>query len=232
MINECLKICGAGFDEIMERLKPYENSGVCFEIRESNLDAEIIMSSELDYSEFERVSCAVYNLFEKEVYSAENTELQELAAKLLHLNRNKLSVAESLTGGEICSRLTEVAGISEVFYEGVVCYDRNSKVERLGVSRDTLADYGAVSKQTAYEMVRGLLAGGKADIALATTGLAGPTGDEGKPVGLVYIAVGSKDYITVFERRFSGNRNQVRHSAANVALFYLVRFLQGNILQL
>jgi nicotinamide mononucleotide (NMN) deamidase PncC len=70
------------------------------------------------------------------------------------------------------------------------------------------------------------------DIALATTGLAGPTGDEGKPVGLVYIGVGGGDFITVFERRFSGSRNEIRRATSNVALFYLIRYLKGDILRL
>ena len=98
------------------------------------------------------------------------------------MNGRMLAVAESLTGGEICSRLTQVAGISENFYEGVVCYNRGSKINRLGVPKTTLGEYGAVSRQTAYAMVEGLL-NDPVDIALATTGLAGPSGDEGKPVG-------------------------------------------------
>ena len=80
-------------------------------------------------------------------------------------------------------------------------------------------------------MVRGLLEP-PVDLGLATTGLAGPQGDEGKPVGLVYIGVGAGDFITVFEKRFTGDRNRIRNSAANTALFYLVRYLRGDILQL
>lgn len=202
---------------------------------ESCLDALIVMrgAEGVSQEKFELVKSAVYNVFENEVYCAADWSLQETAAKLLKMNGRILAVAESLTGGEICSRLTEISGISENFYEGVVCYNRGSKMSRLGVRKSTLADYGAVSRETAYAMVQGLVSGtSPSDIGLATTGLAGPLSDEGKPVGLVYIAVGGGDFITVFERRFEGSRNEIRHAAANVALFYLIRYLKGDILRL
>ena len=140
-------------------------------------------------------------------------------------------LAESLTGGEICSRLTRVPGISANFYEGIVCYDRGSKMSRLHIPKALLGAYGAVSRETAYAMVKGLVER-PVDIGLATTGLAGPQGDEGKPVGLVYIAVGAGEFITVFEKHLAGDRNRIRMSAANLALYYLVRYLRGDILQL
>ncbi|HKL94583.1 MAG TPA: CinA family protein, partial [Clostridia bacterium] len=143
-----------------------------------------------------------------------------------------LSVAESLTGGEICSSLIDITGISTHFYEGIVCYNSDSKIRRLGVSKKTLAENGVISKKTAYEMVKGLLINPAVTLGLATTGLAGPTADEGKDVGLVYIAVGSGDFITVFEHNFSGSRNEIRKKSANMAIFYLIRYLQGNILLL
>ena len=70
------------------------------------------------------------------------------------------------------------------------------------------------------------------NLGLATTGLAGPTSDEGKPVGLVYIGVGAGDFITVFEKHLAGERNHIRRATANLALFYLIRYLRGDILQL
>ena len=104
-------------------------------------------------------------------------------------------------------------------------------MNRLRVPKALLGAYGAVSRETAYAMVRGLLEP-PVNIGLATTGLAGPAGDEGKPVGLVYIGVGAGDFITVFERHLSGDRNTVRTAASNLALFYLVRYLKGDILRL
>lgn len=230
MINESVKLCGLTQGEILKRLAGFSESGVNFCVTEDCLDAKIVMSApkSLGRLKFEQIKSEVYNVFSDEVYFAGDASLQGIAAKLLKMNSRVLAVAESLTGGEICSRLTEISGISENFYEGIVCYNKSSKISRLGVSNGTLARQGAISRQTAYEMVRGLVRE-PVDIGLATTGLAGPRGDEGKPVGLVYIAVGGGDFIPVFERRFEGDRNHIRGCAANVALFYLVRYLKGDI---
>ena len=198
---------------------------------EKCLDAKITMTSAGTRESFDQIKAYVYNAFSEQVYSAEDISLHTLAATLLKRSKKMLSVAESLTGGEICSRLTSVPGISENFYEGIVCYNRHSKMDRLGIPRAFIGEYGTVSRETAHAMVQGLL-NKKVDIGLATTGLAGPTGDEGKPVGLVYIAVGGGEFITTFEKRLSGDRNQIREATANLALFYLVRYLRGDILLL
>lgn len=231
MIREVMKICGLDCDEVCAALADVAGKGVDFSVEENCLDVKITMTSELDKKSFDAVKSAAYNIFAEQVYCAEDRELHELAAQLLALNHKKLAVAESLTGGEICSRLTSVPGISANFYEGVVCYDRASKMGRLHIPKALLGAYGAVSRETAYAMVKGLLVP-PVNIGLATTGLAGPQGDEGKPVGLVYIAVGAGDFITVFEKHLLGERNRIRHSTANLALFYLVRYLRGDILQL
>lgn len=231
MIKEIVKICGLTKSEIESRLEKFAGFGVDFKVKEDCLDATIEMKSNIARDVFEQVKTRVYNTFEEEVYSATETSLEELAGRLLKMNNRTLAVAESLTGGEICSRLTAIPGISANFYEGIVCYNRASKMDRLGVPRSVLADYGAVSRETAFAMVKGICKR-PVDIALATTGLAGPTGDEGKPVGLVYIAVGGGEFITVFERHFVGSRNEIRRATSNVALFYLVRYLKGDILRL
>ena len=231
MFQECVKICGLTAKQIEDNLAPLKNMGVSFDVKETCLDALITMTSNAERATFETIKSKVYNLFSEQVYSAFDESLQNLAGKLLKMNGKTLAVAESLTGGEICSRLTEVPGISENFFEGIVCYNRASKINRLGVPKTVLGEYGAVSRETAYAMVEGLVKP-PVDIGLATTGLAGPTGDEGKPVGLVYIAVGSGDFITVFEKKLAGTRNEIRHAAANLALFYLVRYLRGDILLL
>lgn len=231
MIKEIVKICGLTKSEIESKLEKFASFGVDFKVKEDCLDATIEMTSNVARDVFEQVKSRVYNTFEEEVYSASDDTLEALAGRLLKMNNRTLAVAESLTGGEICSRLTAIPGISANFYEGIVCYNRASKMDRLGVPRAVLADYGAVSRETAYAMVKGICKR-PVDIALATTGLAGPAGDEGKPVGLVYIAVGGGDFITVFERHFSGSRNEIRKATSNVALFYLVRYLKGDILRL
>lgn len=231
MIQEVVRICGLDIDTIRLRLSEFLGMGVTFDVEEKCLDAKITMTSAGTRESFDQIKAYVYNAFSEQVYSAEDISLHTLAATLLKRSKKMLSVAESLTGGEICSRLTSVPGISENFYEGIVCYNRHSKMDRLGIPRAFIGEYGTVSRETAHAMVQGLL-NKKVDIGLATTGLAGPTGDEGKPVGLVYIAVGGGEFITTFEKRLSGDRNQIREATANLALFYLVRYLRGDILLL
>ena len=231
MIQEVVKICGLDLDTIRLKLSEFLGMGVTFDVEEKCLDAKITMTSAGTRESFDQIKAYVYNAFSEQVYSAEDISLHVLAATLLKRSKKVLSVAESLTGGEICSRLTSVPGISENFYEGIVCYNRHSKMDRLGIPRAFIGEYGTVSRETAHAMVSGLL-NSKVDIGLATTGLAGPTGDEGKPVGLVYIAVGGGEFITTFEKRLSGDRNQIREATANLALFYLVRYLRGDILLL
>jgi len=231
MITELFKICGLSKKQILERLENLPDLDINIEVNEKFLDGTIILTSDLEKSIFDTQKTKIYTAFEQDIYSVGDMSLQVLAAKLLKLNNRVLAVAESITGGEICSMLTEIPGISNNFYEGIVCYNKTSKNLRLGVLKETLSKYGAVSKETALEMIKGL---DKApvDICLATTGLAGPDGDEGKPVGLVYIAVGTGDFVPVFERMFTGSRNEIRHAVSNVALFYLIRYLKGNILLL
>ena len=123
--------------------------------------------------------------------------------------------------------MTDVPGSSDVFGWGLVTYSNEAKAQLLGVSRDTLAEFGAVSLQTAREMASGLLRVSGADIALATTGIAGPGGGSAeKPVGLVYIACGDEDDLQVKRCLFSGGRDAVRRQTVAEALFMLERFLE------
>lgn len=226
MQREVIKLCGLSEEEVLHRLAPFMGKGVTFDIDEQQLDVTLTLTSDLPKKDFDPIKSWVYRSFETEVYSALGQGLAETAAALLKRNGRVLGVAESLTGGLICSMLTAIPGISNNFFEGIVCYDKHSKQERLGVKATTLSNYGAISKQTALEMVRGLNIP-PVDIGLSTTGLAGPDGDEGKPVGLVYIGVGGGDFVVAFERRLEGTRNEIRQKTANLALYYLIKYLRG-----
>lgn len=136
------------------------------------------------------------------------------------------SVAESCTGGMLASTLIGVPGVSDIFKEGIVSYSNEAKIKRLGVKKDTLDIYGAVSEQTAREMVLGL----KTDVAISTTGIAGPDGGtKDKPVGLVYIGIRIKDKIYVEKRVFKGDRGRVRKKAVSQALFSLIKILNEDV---
>lgn len=129
-----------------------------------------------------------------------------------------VSTAESCTGGLVAARITSVSGASEAFKYGAVTYCNEAKNKILGVEKETLETLGAVSAKTAAEMAAGVRKIMNAEIGVSVTGLAGPNGGEGKPVGLVFVAVNSDKYSKVTENHFSGDRISVRNQAADKAL--------------
>ena len=171
---------------------------------------------------------AFLNGIENTVCALNDEYTEKDLVSLLKAQNLKISVAEPFTGGGIAKRITSVSGASEVYFEGINAYNELSKIKRLGVSKDTLMQYGAVSKETAYEMACGLLNSGDCDVALATTGLAGPNTDSsGKPVGLCYITVGVKTEVQVYEYRFEGSRSEITEKAINRALRHACQLLQN-----
>lgn len=150
----------------------------------------------------------------------------KLVVELLQEQKRTLSVAESFTGGAVSNSIVLVEGASSVFYEGIVSYNSHSKIDRLGVKSSTLERYGAVSAEVAEEMAAGLLKTGKADVAVATTGIAGrATDDRNTPVGQAFIACGIKRHIKVYEFFFEGNRKEIIQAGTFAALNYLYRYL-------
>ena len=145
------------------------------------------------------------------VYAIGEDKMETVAAKMLVESGKTIAVAESLTGGALCARLVDFPGISSALLEGCIAYSNEAKISRLGVSEKTLAEFGAVSAQTAAEMSQGMRERSGADIAISTTGIAGPTGaTETKPLGLVYIGYCDKNGCDVTELRLSGDRERVR----------------------
>lgn len=154
------------------------------------------------------------------VYGVDDDTLESVVLRLLVESKKTIATAESCTGGLIAKRITSIPGASQAFIEGVVSYSNQSKTERLGVSEATLAKNGAVSPETAEEMVRGILETTGADLGVAVTGIAGPGGGTAnKPVGLVYIGIGDKEgHFTVNSYNFLGGRKKVQEMAASMAL--------------
>ena len=142
----------------------------------------------------------------------------------------KIVTAESCTGGLIAACLTEIAGSSDVFDRGFICYSNDAKMDHLDVDRKTLNDFGAVSAETALEMAEGALRASHADIAVSVTGIAGPGGgSDDKPVGLVYIGIAngrSKNTYTI-KNLFSGDRGAVRLETTETALGALKKEIAG-----
>lgn len=159
-----------------------------------------------------------------------NEQLAATVGKLLEQQGLTLCCAESCTGGLIASRLTDVPGSSTYFQYGVVTYSNWAKEHFLKVNAQTLQQYGAVSEETAQEMVRGVKAIGQTDLALAVTGIAGPGGGSPqKPVGLVYIAVADCERVISRECRFHGTREEIKQQTVDQALFMVKTLLEGAI---
>ncbi len=146
------------------------------------------------------------------------TIAQALAEELKHRSLT-VCFAESCTGGELGSSITEIPGASTYFAGGIVAYSNEIKQKLLGVSTETLKHYGAVSEQTAREMTRAAMKQFGTDTSAAVTGIAGPGGGTAdKPVGLVYVATAIHDQLNVQRFQFPGNRDNIRRRTTTTAL--------------
>lgn len=134
-----------------------------------------------------------------------------------------VAVAESLTGGALCSRLIDIPGASKVVRGGIVAYDTEAKARLLGVDAELLARVGAVDADVATQMARGVrvaltTSAGPADIGIATTGVAGPDPQDGQPVGTTYVAVAVGEAVSVRGFTFEADRAGIRQAAVDTAL--------------
>jgi nicotinamide-nucleotide amidase len=162
------------------------------------------------------------------VYGEGETDLAAVVLKLLEDKRASLATAESCTGGLLGARLTAIPGSSRVYKGGVVAYDDEVKLQQLGVSADAIAEHGAVSEAVVRQMAEGVARALDAGAAIAITGIAGPTGGtDAKPVGTVWIGVLWQDQVRAFTHVLPGDREDVRARAAQYALDYLRRRIQG-----
>lgn len=219
-----LKTVGASGAEISAALSKAKElcPGCDFNITEkfSDCTIEMVYPANLSKDGFDAVFRTLLLSLNDHVYAMENVSLAQRLFQLLKLRRMKISVAESFTGGGVAKRLVEIPGISEVFFEGINSYSNESKIIRLGVNPQTIKQFGAVSEETALQMAEGLLKTGDCELAVATTGIAGPNSDStAKPVGLVYIAVGTEEGVSAFKYELGGNREQITETAINLALF-------------
>lgn len=153
---------------------------------------------------------------------------EELLGKFLIENKLTIATAESCTGGLLSSKLTDVSGCSEYIKLNFVTYANEAKHKILDVSWDILDNFGAVSEECAFAMAEGLQKATGCDIALCTTGIAGPTGgSELKPVGLIYIGLKYNNIVTVKEVKLPPTlpRKQMKEEFANQALKFSLDIL-------
>jgi nicotinamide-nucleotide amidase len=162
-----------------------------------------------------------------QIYGTDQDTMESVIGRILLQKNWMLAVAESCTGGMISARITNVPGASSYFERGFICYSNQAKKEMLEVPDATLAQYGAVSEETALAMAKGAVFYGHAQIALSVTGIAGPTGGtENKPVGYVCFGISGPLGDETHSHMFSGDRTAIRARATQQGLRLIWQYLR------
>ena len=216
--------------EIAESVKSEFDGGFFFTITESFCDVTLsVFFSGGGDGKQNAIRRFTEELGER-IYAESDVTLSEALFTLLKLRNIKIAVAESFTGGRLAKSIINNSGASQYFCEGITAYSNDSKVKRLNVPYEDILKRGAVSAKVAYRMAAGLFSASDCDVAVATTGLAGPNGDgSGTPVGTCYIAVGTRNGIHTYGFRFAGTREEITEKGVNSALFYAVKTIKNII---
>jgi nicotinamide-nucleotide amidase len=233
-INRALKICDLGESFVESLIKP-----IIDEVLESDLKDKVefgilahnsiitVKFSVIGDDEHfvkktaDNISLKIENVLKDNIFGYDLDSLEIVVGKLLKERKQTIAIAESCTGGMIAQKITSIAGSSVYFKNAFVTYSNEAKMKFLGVKKETLRQFGAVSSQTAYEMAEGLLRCSDTNYALSITGIAGPDGGtKEKPIGLVYIglAVKNANKTKTFKYVFMGRREDIRERATNTAL--------------
>lgn len=198
-----------------------------YTVTDGDVLTKLTFAQNVSQEEKDDVTKAFLLTFKNFVYANEDISLVEMAVTRLKLGNRLLKTAESFTGGGIANAIVKIPGASTVFYEGLVCYNSETKSKRLGIPPSFIEKHGVVSREVAVRMVQCLMASGNCDVAVATTGFASATGKKDEPSGLCYIGVGNEAGVTVREYRFDGDRQAVMRQGTNAGLFLLCKALSG-----
>ena len=165
-----------------------------------------------------------------DINSTQRDQMLEILALLDNLKKAKakLVTAESCTGGLLAAAITDFNGVSAFYERGFITYSNESKTEELGVPAELITKHGAVSAEVSGAMAEGAIKNSRANVSVAITGIAGPTGGSAeKPVGLVFIATSYNGKTEVHKLNFSGDRDEIRHSAVDKAVDLLNSLLSS-----
>ena len=236
IVSRVLRTAGVGESRLAERLTPlWEAAGggqVTLAYLASAGEVRVRLTAvgatrEEALAEIAPVEAKIREELGEIVYGVDDETLEAAVGRLLGERNGTLATAESLTGGLLGGRVTAVAGSSAYYLGGVVAYATEAKAALLGVDRDLLATQGPVSEPAAAAMAEGARRAFGADLGLATTGVAGPTEQDGRPVGTLCLGVADAAGTATATMRAPGDRAQVRAWAATVALDLLRRRLEG-----
>lgn len=223
-----LHVCGMAESLVDEKIKSTIDYLACDDIEFAILahnyliDVKVSVSGENELiidDTINNINQEFINVLGENIYGYNDDTLENVVQKMLIETKRTISVAESCTGGMVAVKLTNVPGSSACFKQSVVTYSNESKMQLLNVKKETLEQFGAVSEQTATEMLDGILNLSKSDYAISITGIAGPTGaTKDKPVGLVYIGTSFNGEHEIHKLQFLGTRQDIRERATNCAL--------------
>lgn len=160
------------------------------------------------------------------LYGWDGDNLEDVVVKLLKEKHWTISTAESCTGGLFGYSISKVPSASAIFKGTIVCYTNEIKQEVVGVPREVLAQEGAVSPITAQYLAQSIREKFKTDVGISITGVAGPSSQESKPIGLVYIGLSLPNQCLTKEIHLAGDRHSIQIRATKLALFYLIKELQ------
>ena len=229
--RKILRVSGMGESAVDEMIAPiyksYKNVTTSILFNRSEIELHLASQTET-IAEAERIleelSGKIVEKVGVAVFAVNGETMETVVGKLLADNGKTLSVAESCTGGLIARRLTEVSGSSAYFMEGAVTYSNESKIRTLNVPREIIEAHGAVSRETAEAMAKGMREKAQTDFAVSVTGIAGPNGGTAeKPVGLVYIGFADKIEVTSIKIILPGDRYLIRWRTSQAALDLLRR---------
>ncbi|MCO5248060.1 MAG: CinA family nicotinamide mononucleotide deamidase-related protein [Chitinophagales bacterium] len=185
---------------------------------------------ELEKASYKLTQKAV-SLIQRYVYSTTEPSFEAVIGQILREKKLQVGAAESCTGGYLSHLFTKIPGASDYFKGSIISYSNEIKISALNVKKETLDRYGAVSEQTVSEMLSGALTSLYVDIALAISGIAGPSGgSKEKPVGCVYIGVANRQEQYIKRLQFTNNRDLNIELSANTALVMLHIFLKKHYL--
>ncbi|PAF53099.1 hypothetical protein BKH42_07660 [Helicobacter sp. 13S00482-2] len=193
----------------------------CFDVKIHSQEEKIFLEGSEVPQAFEAIRLVFGN---KVIFS---DELNQSIVSILRANKKKITTIESCTGGLLAYQFTSIAGASDVYDGGIISYANDIKNQLLGVKEESLKKYGAVSEVVVNEMLGGGLKMFKADYALATSGVAGPTGGSvAKPIGTVFIGVQKYGEAPIIERYLlQGDRKHIQKNSTQKALEMLAKIL-------